>query len=250
VEVEPEDEEQPPAPAAGVSADCPAGLATVSTASVGEDVLNVRAKPSASAEIVTQVADGSEVNVVGACFTGGAGFAKGKTLKPKGEGGKAKPEQNGQASGGWCRIDEPAQGCVKAEFLAFDQAPKKKGAGLAKAKTLKPQDDGNAGEKPVQGLTFTGKWSVTGDDDVEYSMTMTQKGTSVSGNYRGGDGSKGSFKGKVKGNVLRFSWKQADGYSGSGKFALADDGGSFDGSYSFGNNPDEAEGSWSGTRDQ
>jgi hypothetical protein len=246
-EDEPAEEEQPPAPEAGVSADCPAGVATVSTASVGEDVLNVRATPSASAEVVTQVPDGSEVNVVGACLSG-AGFAKGKTLKPKGEGGKAKPGKAAQASAGWCRIDEPAQGCVKAEFLAFGDAPKGMG-GAGLARTLKPKDEGgDAKKKSNQQPTFAGNWSVSGDDDVTYSMSMKQNGSSVSGSYKGGDGSKGTFKGKLKGNVLRFTWKQADGYSGSGKFALADDGSSFDGSYNFGSNADEVEGSWNGTR--
>lgn len=244
---EPQEEEEA-MPDAVASADCPAGSATVSTASVGETMLNVRATPSTSAKVVRQVRDGSEVNVVGACTTG-AGFAKAKTLKPKEAGGKAQPEPATQASGGWCRIDAPAQGCVKAEFLSFDDAAGAGGAGLARAKTLKPQGGGDGGGAKAKAPTFAGKWSVVGDDEVDYAMTMTQKGSDVSGRFTGGDGSKGSFNGKVKGKVLRFSWKQTDGYSGSGKFTLAEDGSSFDGSYNFGRNADEVEGSWNGTRD-
>ena len=231
------------------SASCPAGSATVSTASVGEDVLNVRKSGSASAAIVTQVPDGSQVNVVGGCAAG-AGFAKGKTLKPKGAGGGgAEPQQGNQAAAaGWCRIDQPAQGCVKAEFLAFDAGGGMGGAGLAKT-TLRPKGSGKAKDGGAAGQsTFAGNWNVTADDDVGYSMSMTQNGGSVSGSYKGADGSRGTFKGKVKGNVLRFTWKQSDGYSGSGKFALAEDGSSFRGSYSFSSNADDVEGSWNGRR--
>ncbi|WP_292304355.1 hypothetical protein, partial [Mesorhizobium sp.] len=70
----------------------------------------------------------------------------------------------------------------------------------------------------------------------------------VFGNYQGSDGSAGKIIGEVNGNILRFAWVQRDGTKGSGKFMLADDAQSFDGSYSFGSNPDAVEGSWNGTR--
>ena len=54
--------------------------------------------------------------------------------------------------------------------------------------------------------------------------------------------------GKIKGNVLRFSFKQADGLKGTGKFTLADDGGSFDGSYAFGSGDEKTQGTWAGQR--
>lgn len=248
----PADEEEPAAPPPGnaQSAECPVGPATVSVASVGEEVLNVRNRAK-DGDVIAQVPDGDEVSVVGACLTGGAGFAKGTTLKPKGNNGGNAGGGNAGAQGagnGWCRISQPHQGCVSAKFLAFGEAQKQGGAGLAKGKTLKPTDNGGGGKKATEAVAFTGNWTVAGDDGTGYSMKMTQKGASVSGSWNGDDGSKGTFKGNVKGNVLRFAWKQADGYSGSGKFVLAGDGSSFDGSYNFGKNPDQVEGSWSGNR--
>ncbi len=247
----PEEGEPAPPPGNAQSAECPVGPATVSVASVGEEVLNVRNRAK-DGDVIAQVPDGSEVSVVGACLAGGAGFAKGKTLKPNGNaGGNAGGGDQGAAGAGngWCRISQPHQGCVSAKFLAFDAAPMQGGAGFAKGKTLKPVDNDGAGKKKAtQAVAFTGNWTVAGDDGTGYTMKMTQKGASVSGSWNGDDGSKGTFKGNVKGNVLRFAWKQADGYSGSGKFVLAGDGSSFDGSYNFGKNPDQVEGSWSGNR--
>ena len=95
--------------------------------------------------------------------------------------------------------------------------------------------------------TFTGSWDANAQD-VAYTMTLKQTANSVSGSYEGADGSVGKITGKVKGSVLRFAWTQTDGISGSGKFALAEDGQSFAGSYTLGNNPDQADGGWSGSR--
>ncbi|WP_292304862.1 hypothetical protein, partial [Mesorhizobium sp.] len=94
---------------------------------------------------------------------------------------------------------------------------------------------------------FSGRWSANADN-VAYSLSLKQKGNSVSGNYQGADGSAGNISGKMSGKILRFSWVQKDGTRGSGKFVLAGDGQSFDGTYNFSNNPDAVEGSWSGTR--
>ena len=100
---------------------------------------------------------------------------------------------------------------------------------------------------PTTSATFTGNWSVA-SEDAAYKMSMTQTGNAVSGSYRGNDGSQGSFSGTVQGNVLRFKWTQTDGFAGTGKFTLASDGNTFDGSYNFGTNPDVVEGQWGGSR--
>jgi hypothetical protein len=110
----------PPEPAGG-QADCPAGVARVSTPP-GLDFLNVRSGPSKGADVVAQVPNGSEVTVTGSCLTKpAAGFAK----------------QKPQAA--WCRIEQPDQGCVASEFLVF--------AG----------DGGGGGLKPAAGFAKTKK---------------------------------------------------------------------------------------------
>jgi hypothetical protein len=216
------------------SGDCPAGTATVQTPA-GLDFLNVRDGPSSGATVVAQVPNGSEVTVSGGCFKAAAGLTQQKVKIPV---------------GGWCRIEAPDQGCVKAEFLAFagdmgGDVPidPGKGAGLAK-QTLAPKPAGKGGG------TFSGQWNVTDDDNVAYSMNLVQAGSGVTGQFKGADGSRGTLVGKVNGNTLRFAWVQTnDGQKGSGKFVLAGDGGSFSGSYNFQvGNFDKVEGQWNGQR--
>jgi hypothetical protein len=57
-----------------------------------------------------------------------------------------------------------------------------------------------------------------------------------------------SLRGKVTGNVLRFTWVE-DGGQGAGRFTLSSDGESFEGTFSRTSNPDDTSGgSWNGTR--
>jgi len=66
--------------------------------------LNVRDKPNG--KVRGTIPEGTEVEVVGQCGAKAAvGFAKGK-------GKKGTP--------GWCQIDKPLAGCVKAKYLDFD----------------------------------------------------------------------------------------------------------------------------------
>jgi len=99
------------------SAGCPAGAAKVSTPA-GLDFLNVRAAPSPDAQVVAQVPNQSEVSVTGACLRPAAGLTRQKVPI---------------AAGGWCRIDAPSEGCVKAEFLVFGGGLKP-AAGFAKSR--------------------------------------------------------------------------------------------------------------------
>ncbi|MDG4884453.1 SH3 domain-containing protein [Mesorhizobium sp. WSM4884] len=208
--------------------------ATVVIDQPGLDKLNVRSGPGG--RVIGTVAEGDTVSVIGPCgaISGAAGFTKPKTQQGGGGGG----------AGGWCQISAPVHGCVSAQFLAFgggDVGTLPGGAaGFAKSKS-KPQEPASAG------AGFSGRWSANADN-VAYSLSLKQKGNSVSGNYQGADGSAGTISGKMSGNILHFSWVQKDGTRGSGKFVLADDGQSFDGTYNFSNNPDAVEGSWSGTR--
>jgi hypothetical protein len=95
--------------------------------------------------------------------------------------------------------------------------------------------------------SFTGTWSAEAQGS-SYTFNLNQNGDSVTGNYSGTDGSNGQLNGSVSGNVLRFAWQQTDGLTGAGKFTLSDNGNSFNGSYTLGNDPDVAEGSWNGRR--
>ncbi|KUM23944.1 hypothetical protein AU467_32180 [Mesorhizobium loti] len=205
-------------------------MATVVINQPGLDKLNVRTGPGG--QVVGTVPEGGTVSVVGPCgaISGAAGFAKPKT-------------QQGGGAAGWCQISAPVHGCVSSQFLAFgggDTGLPGGAAGFAKSKS-KPQ-------VPASAATgFSGQWAANADN-VAYTVSLRQKGNSVSGNYQGSDGSAGTISGKMNGNILRFGWVQKDGTRGSGKFVLADDGQSFDGSYNFSNNPDTVEGSWNGRR--
>jgi len=208
-------------------------MATVVINQPGLDKLNVRTGPGG--QVIGTVPEGGTVSVIGPCgATGGAaGFAKPKTQQG-GRSGKA---------GGWCQISAPVHGCVSSQFLAFhggDVGMSPGGAaGFAKSKS-KPQASTSAAD-------FSGQWAANADN-VAYTVSLKQKGTSVSGSYQGADGSAGTISGKMNGNVLRFGWVQKDGTRGSGKFVLADDGQSFDGTYNFSNTPDAVEGNWNGSR--
>jgi hypothetical protein len=197
----------------------PGGMAVVVISDPNLHKLNVRASPGGA--VLTAIQEGSEVSIVGECG-------------PEAAAGFTKPPAGTSVPSGWCQIDAPVAGCVSAKFLAFGG----QAAGLAKEAPPAP-----AAAAP----TFTGSWDANAQD-VAYTMTLTQTAKSVSGSYEGADGSVGKITGKVKGNVLRFAWTQTDGISGSGKFALAEDGQSFAGSYTLGSNPDQADGSWSGLR--
>lgn len=201
------------------SCDIPGGTATVSIDDPNVDTLNVRDKPNG--EVLTQIREGSQVEVVGGCGSRlGAGIVA------------QKPDQGQKAPKGWCAISKPVVGCVHQRFLV---------AGVPTGK-----------DKPAAGLaapsrSFTGSWDATAQD-AGYDMSLQQDGNSLTGSYSSDDGSTGRIKGTVKGNVVRFSWTQTDGLSGRGKFTLAADGRSFTGSFTLSDNPDKVDGRWDGRR--
>ncbi len=144
-----------------------------------------------------------------------------------------KPGQGGQQAGkGWCAISDPVVGCVHQKFLV---------AGIPTGK-----------DRPAAGLVatqrgFTGSWNATAQGSG-YDMSLQQEGKNLTGSYSSDDGTTGRIRGVVKGNVVRFSWTQADGQSGHGKFALAAGGRGFSGSFTLSDDPDEVDGSWNGRR--
>ena len=153
------------------------------------------------------------------------------------------PGTGGQTIPGWCAISSPVIGCVFEDFLV---------AGIpAGGQVSLPPAAGIVATQPqtaaVAAPTFTGLWNATAQGSP-YTMTLDQNGNGVTGSYIGGDGSSGQINGTVSSNELRFSWQQADGLGGAGKYTLSADGDSFTGSFTLGNNPDVVEGSWNGTR--
>lgn len=209
------------------SCNIPGGIATVSIPQANVDTLNVREVPDGP--ILGRIPEGSQVNVVGGC---GEQFAAGIVAqKPTGNGGQT-------GAPGWCAITSPMVGCVSERFLVAgiptgDLAP---AAGI-----VAPRD---AFER-----SFTGTWDATAQG-ASYEMTLDHDGNTVTGSYTSSDGSSGTIDGRVRNGVLRFSWEQADGLGGTGKFALSEDANSFRGSFSLGDNPDVNEGSWNGRRMQ
>ncbi|TIS61387.1 MAG: hypothetical protein E5W93_07965 [Mesorhizobium sp.] len=220
---------------AGDSCGAPGTMATVVINQPGLDKLNVRSGPGG--QVVGTVPEGGTVSVIGPCgaISGAAGFTKPKTQQGGGGGG----------AGGWCQISAPVSGCVSSQFLEFGNAGTGVNSPGGAAGFAKSKGKSQASVSATAG--FGGRWSANADN-VAYTLVLKQKGSSVSGNFNGNDGSAGTLGGTTRGNVLRFSWVQRDGTRGSGKFVLASDGQSFDGSYNFGDNPDAVEGYWNGTR--
>ncbi|RVD46359.1 SH3 domain-containing protein [Mesorhizobium sp. M4B.F.Ca.ET.169.01.1.1] len=225
--------DMPPMPQADGTCGDGNAMATVVINQPGLDKLNVRSGPGG--QVVGTVPEGSTVSVIGPCgsVSGAAGLVKRKTQQGGG----------GAGAGGWCQIGAPVHGCVSAQFLAFgggDVGQPGGAAGIVRSK-------GKYQASAPATASFGGSWSANADN-VAYTLSLKQNGNGVSGRYQGNDGSAGRITGKLDGNVLRFAWVQKDGTKGSGKFVLSGDGQSFEGSYSFGNNPDAVEGSWNGTR--
>jgi hypothetical protein len=203
----------------------PGGTATVLVPDPNVTTLNVRDRPNGT--ILTQIPEGSQVNVVGGC---GARIAAGIVAQKPGAGG-------GQPSvPGWCAISSPLVGCVSERFLI---------AGIPTG--AQTPAAGIVASRPIAEGNFTGTWNAIAQES-DYTMMHKHNSNSVDGSYTGGDGSSGRIKGTVQGNVLRFSWQQADGLGGMGKFALSKDANSFRGSFTLGNDPDVVDGSWDGRR--
>jgi hypothetical protein len=97
--------------------------------------------------------------------------------------------------------------------------------------------------------TFTGVWATVTAAGSHYTMNLTQQnGDRVSGTYVSADGSvTGTIDGRIEGGVLVYRWTEGSS-KGSGKFTLAADGRSFQGSWSLGDDPNLAQNSWTGTR--
>jgi hypothetical protein len=107
------------------------------------------------------------------------------------------------------------------------------------------REDRSPGDAPSTSINFSGVWN-TVTADTKYSMTLRQRGEKVTGHYSPLDG---VIEGEVKDNVLRFKWTQNGGTKGAGRFTLAADGKSFEGTWSATENPDDASGgTWNGTR--
>lgn len=96
---------------------------------------------------------------------------------------------------------------------------------------------------------FTGVWATVTAAGNHYTMNLTQQnGDRVSGTYARADGSvTGTIDGRIEGGVLVYRWTEGSS-KGSGKFALAADGRSFQGSWSYGDDPNLGQNSWTGTR--
>ncbi len=203
------------------------GTQVVVTIPQGGNLARLTSSKGGQATVLTSLPKGSDVNVLG-------------------------------CERGWCRIAHPRYptAWLFQDFLQFEGP----GAGPAPIEVTVNTGGGAAtgGGGPAAGLvatpapgtaaaSFTGNWYAVAQGS-DYDMQLSQSGSAVTGNYRGADGSVGQIEGSVDGNVLRFRWRQIDGLSGAGKFALAKDGRAFSGSFTLGTDPDVAEGSWNGTR--
>jgi hypothetical protein len=91
---------------------------------------------------------------------------------------------------------------------------------------------------------FAGTWETITNGQYSVPLTMVQTGNRVTGLYPGNNG---KLEGTVTGKVLRFKW-ESDGGSGSGRFVMDESNWAFSGTYNRGDDPDEVEATWNGTR--
>lgn len=210
----------PDAPVTTSRCDVPPGTATVSIEDADVDTLNVRDRPNG--RIITEIENGSQVEVVGGCGSRlGAGFAADKP----GQAGIRPPS-------GWCAISEPTIGCVHQKFLVSGnpRGVDKPAVGIAAGRSA-----------------FSGRWTAEAQGS-RYNITLRQSGRDLTGSYTADDGSEGEINGEVQGRTARFRWAQSDGLSGAGKFTLSESGRQFRGSFTLSNNPDKVDGPWNGRK--
>lgn len=130
-----------------------------------------------------------------------------------------------------------ATGCSKWSYLDPAAPPKKFIKSIGKAKT------------------FSGNWrTVANGGSWSFDMTFSLNGGAVTGDFVVIEtGIRGSITGSMNGDSLRFNWKDANGYAGTGSLRLSPDGRSFDGTYAVtyipeGLSADLLKGTWRGTR--
>jgi hypothetical protein len=96
---------------------------------------------------------------------------------------------------------------------------------------------------------FSGTWATVTAAGTNYTMTLTQNGEIVSGQYVSADGAyKGVINGNVSDRTLIYQWSQQDGQKGTGKFTLSADGSKFEGWWTYSDDPNVVEASWNGIR--
>jgi len=77
-------------------------------------------------------------------------------------------------------------------------------------------------------VSFAGTWKTIAGGTYQYTVTLKQVGTKVTGSYSPGNGK--IFDGVVSDNKLTFNWTQDKGYEGTGEFTMNEDGKGFTGS--------------------
>ena len=121
----------------------------------------------------------------------------------------------------------------------------KNGKGFKGSTTaLKPQQFSHSWNSYVpEPLALAGVWETTCNDTL-FTLTLQQTGDKVTGTYTPGNG---QIAGTLKGKILRFTWT-SDGEEGSGRLVFTKSEMDFSGSYSNTDDPEQADGLWSGKR--
>src|SRR5205807_6032235 len=109
----------------------------------------------------------------------------------------------------------------------------------------KDDKDVHKGSSNAKTHSFTGVWDTVAGGNYKYTLTLEQNGKQVTGAYTPGNG---KVEGTVTGNVLRLRWTQDPDLKGSSRLVLSEDGQSFTGMTSTGDDPDVGGHAWNGTR--
>jgi hypothetical protein len=104
-----------------------------------------------------------------------------------------------------------------------------------------PQDPATGGDD------FDGTWATVTASGSRYTMKLNQTRRRVRGAYQAPSGATGTIEGKVRHGVLTYRWEEG-GNEGTGRFELSADGQTFTGWWNSTDNPNDVEGTWTGTR--
>ncbi|MEW5743606.1 MAG: hypothetical protein AB1938_32140 [Myxococcota bacterium] len=103
---------------------------------------------------------------------------------------------------------------------------------------------------PTLGVNVAGTWKTNWGGPQGFNIavvTMEQQGDRVTATYVTTGSPNGSFEGRLVGNELRGTWREADGRWGGLRFVFDSTGSRFEGTWGLGEHDDDG-GVWDGNR--
>jgi hypothetical protein len=135
-------------------------------------------------------------------------------------------------------------------YTSPDAKPKPPAPPVGSNPNTPPATPGGTAPAPMQPhFSFSGDWDTVTAAGKRFGMKLIQRRRNVSGTYTHPDGRvAGIISGRVRNGMLIYQWQDEGGQEGSGQFELSDDGNAFAGTWGYGDDAGDVEGSWNGTR--